>query len=150
MSIEEKITLGIAVVTGVKWVYEYTKKLTWDKNIFLLERFEKFKSKETTKAMHLILDMLFESFETHDVKKTFTQDESVLRKMFDEYFDDLNEFRLLSETGIISEKNYRLYMKYWFQILNGEKLSKKQRLRDQIKKYMNYYGFEELYEFIGK
>ena len=56
MTIEEKITLGVAVVTGVKWVYEYTKKLTWDKNKFLLERYEKFKSKESTKSMQLLLD----------------------------------------------------------------------------------------------
>ena len=167
MTIEEKITLGIAVITGVKWVYEYTKKLTWDKNKFLLERYEKFKSKESTKAMQLLLDwnkitielngesmrvddnMLWESFQTHDIKTTFTKDEASLRKLFDEYLDDLNEFRLLSETGLISEKNYRLFMKYWFDILTGKKSNKPKKVLSQIESYMKYYGYNDLFVFMN-
>jgi hypothetical protein len=167
MTIEEKITLGIAVITGVKWVYEYTKKLTWDKNKFLLERYEKFKSKESTKAMQLSLDwnkititlngesmrvddnMLWESFQTHDIKTTFTKDEASLRKLFDEYLDDLNEFRLLSETGLISEKNYRLFMKYWFDILTGKKSNKPKKVLSQIESYMKYYGYNDLFVFMN-
>jgi len=167
MTIEEKITLGIAVITGVKWVYEYTKKLTWDKNKFLLERYEKFKSKESTKAMQLLLDwnkititlngesmrvddnMLFESFQTHDIKTTFTKDEASLRKLFDEYLDDLNEFRLLSETGLISKKNYRLFMKYWFDILTGKKSNKPKKVLHQIESYMKYYGYNDLFVFMN-
>ena len=168
MTIEEKITLGIAVITGVKWVYEYTKKLTWDKNKFLLERYEKFKLKESTKAIQLLLDwnkitiilngesmkvddnMLFESFQTHDVKTSFTKDEASLRKLFDEYLDDLNEFRLLSETGLISEKNYRLFMKYWFEILTGKKSNKPKKVLSQIESYMKYYGYNDLFVFMSK
>jgi hypothetical protein len=167
MTIEEKLTLGIAVITGVKWVYEYTKKLTWDKNKFLLERYEKFKSKESTKAMQLLLDwnkititlnsesmrvddnMLWESFQTHDIKTTFTKDEASLRKLFDEYLDDLNEFRLLSETGLISEKNYRLFMKYWFDILTGKKSNKPKKVLSQIESYMKYYGYNDLFVFMN-
>jgi hypothetical protein len=168
MTIEEKITLGAAVITGVKWVYEYTKKLTWDKNKFLLERYEKFKSKESTKAMHLLLDwnkitisldgnpmkvddeMLFQSFQTHNNKTSFTKDEAALRKMFDEYFDDLNEFRLLSETGLISEKNFRLFMKYWFEILSGKKSNKSKKVLNQMESYMKYYGYNDLLVFMNK
>ena len=168
MTIEEKITLGVAVITGVKWVYEYTKKLTWDKNKFLLERYEKFKSKESTKSMQLLLDwnkititlngesmrvndeMLLESFQTHNLKTSFTKDEATLRKLFDEYFDDLNEFRLLAETGLISEKNYRLFMKYWFEILTGKKSNKPKKVLDQIEIYLKYYGYGDLFDFMNK
>lgn len=168
MTIEEKITLGIAVITGAKWVYEYTKKLTWDKNVFLLERYEKFKSKESAKAMQLLLDwnkititlngeslrvndeLLFESFQTHNVKTSFTKEEAALRKLFDEYFDDLNEFRLLAETGLISEKNYRLFMKYWFEILTGKKSNKPKKVLDQIEIYLKYYGYSDLFDFMNK
>lgn len=168
MTIEEKITLGIAVITGVKWVYEYTKKLTWDKNKFLLERYEKFKSKESTNTMQRLLDwnkikvtlnlvsikvdddMLFEALQTHDLKKSFTPEEAALRKLFDEYFDDLNEFRLLAETGLISEKNYRLFMKYWFEILTGKKSNKPKKVLDQIEIYLKYYGYSDLFDFMSK
>jgi len=168
MTIEEKITLGVAVITGVKWVYEYTKKLTWDKNVFLLERYEKFKSKESTQTMQLLLDwnkikvplnlvmvkvdddILFEALQTHNVKTSFTPEEVALRKIFDEYFDDLNEFRLLSETGLISEKNYRLFMKYWFEILTGKKSNKPKKVLSQIEIYLKYYGYGDLYVFMNK
>lgn len=168
MTIEEKITLGVAVITGVKWVYEYTKKLTWDKNVFLLERYEKFKSKESTQTMQLLLDwnkikvplnlvmvkvdddILFEALQTHNVKTSYTPEEVALRKIFDEYFDDLNEFRLLSETGLISEKNYRLFMKYWFEILTGKKSNKPKKVLSQIEIYLKYYGYGDLYVFMNK
>jgi hypothetical protein len=168
MTIEEKITLGVAVITGVKWVYEYTKKLTWDKNVFLLERYEKFKSKESTQTIQLLLDwnkikvplnlvmvkvdddILFEALQTHNVKTSYTPEEVALRKIFDEYFDDLNEFRLLSETGLISEKNYRLFMKYWFEILTGKKSNKPKKVLSQIEIYLKYYGYGDLYVFMNK
>lgn len=168
MSIEEKITIAIALITGIKWVYEYTKKLSWDRNKFLLERYEKFKSKESTKAMQLILDwnaitvelngvnirvtdeMFYESLQTHDVRQTFTVNEARLRKLYDEYFDDLNEFRLLAESGLISEKNYRLFMEYWFKIITGEKESKSPRVIKQLEHYLKFYGYSDLYTFMNK
>lgn len=168
MSIEEKITIAIALITGIKWVYEYTKKLSWDRNKFLLERYEKFKSKESTKAMQLILDwnaitvelngvnirvtdeMFYESLQTHDVRQTFTVNETRLRKLYDEYFDDLNEFRLLAESGLISEKNYRLFMEYWFKIITGEKESKSPRVIKQLEHYLKFYGYSDLYTFMNK
>ena len=168
MTIEEKITLGIALIRGMKWVYEYTKKLTWDKNVFLLEKYEKFKSKDSTKKMHLLLDwnaitvelngenvrvddgMLIEALQTHDVRDVFTFHEVALRKIFDEYFDELNEFRLLAETGLISEKNYRLFMKYWFEIITGKKHNKPNELIEQLEHYLVFYGYSELYNFMNK
>ena len=168
MNIEEKITIAIALITGIKWVYEYTKKLTWDRNKFLLERYEKFKSKESTKAMQLILDwnaitvelngvnirvtdeMFYESLQTHDVRQTFTVNEARLRKLYDEYFDDLNEFRLLAESGLISEKNYRLFMEYWFKIITGEKESKSPSVIKQLEHYLKFYGYSDLYTFMNK
>lgn len=168
MNIEEKITIGIALITGIKWVYEYTKKLTWDKNKFLLEKYEKFKLKQSTKAMQLILDwnaisveldgvnirvtdeMFYESLQTHDVRQTFTVNETRLRKLYDEYFDELNEFRLLAEAGLISEKNYRLFMQYWFEIITGEKESKSPKVIAQLEHYLKFYGYSDLYDFMNK
>ena len=168
MTIEEKITFGIALITGIKWVYEYTKKLTWDKNKFLLEKYDKFKSKESTKTMQLILDwnaivvplsgvnirvtdeMFYESLQTHDVRQTFTINEVRLRKLYDEYFDELNEFRLLSEAGLISEKNYRFFMKYWFEIITGKNKSKSDEIIKQLEHYLKFYGYSDLYDFMNK
>ncbi len=95
-------------------------------------------------------DILFEALQTHNVKTSYTPEEVALRKIFDEYFDDLNEFRLLSETGLISEKNYRLFMKYWFEILTGKKSNKPKKVLSQIEIYLKYYGYGDLYVFMNK
>ena len=133
-----------------------------------MEKYEEFKNKNSTKAMHLSLDynritinweddqismdddLFFDSLDLHTERNVFTITEISLRRMFDEYFDNLNEFRLLVETGLISEKNFRTYMSYWFDIIIGKKNSKSEKLVEKIKKYMYFYGFEELYEFIKK
>jgi hypothetical protein len=73
-----------------------------------------------------------------------------LRNSFDEYFDKLTEFIILAESGMISEKNLRIFLNYWFNILNGNKKSKSSKIVSQFKNYMLFYGYEKLYNFINK
>ena len=167
MNIELKITIITAVITGIKWVYEYTKQLTWEKNRFLLDRLDLFKNKENTKKMQLLLDwndinieigekrqrvddeILLGAFITHNKKSSFTTLEFELRSIFDEYFDDLNEFIVLCETGLIDKENLKIYMKYWFDILTHKKNSKSLILINKIHEYLDYYGYKDLYNFLN-
>jgi hypothetical protein len=163
-------TQSAAIVGGMyaafKWVYEYSQKLKWEKNKFLLERFEVFNAKESVKKMHKFLDwnssytefgdkrylvddvIMFNALETHKNKKTYTALEFMLREVFDEYFDSLNELVLLAKAGMIDEKNLRLFLKYWLQIMNGTKKSKKQEFLMQLEEYISFYGYDNVHEFI--
>ena len=53
-----EITIGIlsAIAAVFKWIYEYTNKLRWEKNKFLLDQIEKFQSLESTQLMEKLLD----------------------------------------------------------------------------------------------
>lgn len=157
-----------AIITSIKWVYEYSNKLKWEKNKFLLDRLEIFLNDKNTKNIHLILDwnkikvndgqetylmdddILFEAIQTHDIKHKFDKTEIFLRNSFDEYFDKLTEFIILAESGMISKKNLRVFLNYWFSILNGNKKSKSSKIINQFKKYMAFYGYDKLYSFINE
>jgi hypothetical protein len=157
-----------AILTGAKWVYEYSNKLKWEKNKFLLDRLEIFFNDNNTKNIHLMLDwnkikiksdgveykinddIIFEALQTHDVKHTFDTTEIYIRGAFDEYFDKLNEFIILYDAGMISEKSLRSFLRYWIDILKGKKKSKSKTLINQFSKYLDFYGYRELNSFIKK
>jgi hypothetical protein len=151
----------------MKWVYEYSQKIAWERNRFMLDRIEVFRQKESTKVMQTLLDwnrakididgtptvidddILYGAFFTHDKKSDrYTALEFKLRKTFDEYFDDLSEFVRLIDAGLIDEKNLRLFLRYWINILNGKSNRKSKVMQEQIHRYLLHYGYDELYSFL--
>jgi len=156
-----------AIITSIKWVYEYSNKLKWEKNKFLLERLKLFFQDKNTKNVQLILDwnkikinyneeiilvdddILYEALQTHDVKHKFNSTEIFLRNSFDEYFDKLTEFVILAESGMISKKKLRTFLKYRIYILSSKKNSKNNKMINQFKVYMTFYGYEKLFSFIN-
>jgi hypothetical protein len=166
--LKENFLYITAIITSAKWVYEYTNKLKWDKNKFLLDRLESFFKDKNTQNIELVLDwnkikiewegteykinddILFEALQTHDVKHSFDNTELYLRGAFDDYFDKLTEFIILAESGMISKNNLRKFLQYWINILNGKKKSKSKKLVDQFSKYLEFYGYDKLKKFIEK
>lgn len=156
------------IITAAKWIYEYSAKLRWEKSRFMLERIESLLQRESTQQVHFMLDwnsieldfdgrkvrvddqMLFEALQTHDIKDFFTRDEIKIRELFDEYFDGLTEFLILDECGLVDKKDMNKFMKYWLDILSGERSSKSEKLNGRISEYMLFYGFGKLHGFIRK
>lgn len=167
MDVEILITLAGGVGTSAKWVYEYTKKLKWEKNKFLLEQLELFHSVESTKIMETLLDwngtkvtikgkevfvddeILLNSLYTHDVKHSFTKLEFELRDVFDEYFDNLSKLIFMSKSGLIDKKNLIMFLEYWLKILSGRMNNKSREMVEQITKYLDFYEFTALRDFIS-
>jgi hypothetical protein len=165
MTFEEKMTLWAGIAAAAKWVYEYTKRLSWDRNRFLLERIEKFRSMDSTAKVQTMLDwngarveingkrvwvdyvILMGALQTHDVKHDFSAVEVSIRGLFDEYLDGLSELVAMSRSGLVDKGNLRLFMRYWIDILAGRR-GKKTALSNQFKRYMLFYGYEELHDFV--
>jgi hypothetical protein len=166
MNIELILSITGALAAAFKWIYEYSRKLKWEMNVFLLEQIEKFRGLESTKAMEKMLDwnaiyislqderilvndlMLIGAFKTHDIKHTFTGDEAKLRNVFDEYFDNLTKFIFMAQAGLVDKKNLVLFLEYWFKILSGISKSKSHEVLNEMWKYMNFYGYVDLIQFI--
>lgn len=166
--LKENFVYITALIAALKWIYEYSQKLRWEKSKFLLERMGEFNEIESTQICQTALDwnafeidlngvkhtitdnVLFEALQTHDKKHSFTKLEMHLRGMFDEYFDGLTEFLILSRCGLINEKDFREFMSYWVGILNGSRKSKNNLLVSQFMQYMDFYGFDKLSKFVYK
>jgi len=160
------VTIGGGLAASFKWIYEYSEKIKWDKNKFLLEQIEKFQSLETTQLAQKCLDWnsasityegviikfndetLIDALETHNIKHSFSKEEVKLRKIFDEYFDGLTKLVILSKSKLISKENLILFLEYWFDILSGYANNKKRELVEQIHNYLTFYGYTNLLNFI--
>lgn len=170
MSISQWIETNFVLIAGVaaslKWVWEYSESRKFEKNKFLLERIERFNNLESTIQVQKLLDwnsinivinsevikvdddMIIESLVTQESKMSFDSKEVYIREIFDDYFTGLTELIILSKTGLVDSKNLKKFLKYWTQILNGEKRNKPKELISTIEKYLNFYGYVEIIEFI--
>lgn len=165
-NLEIVVTIIGALVAIFKWVFEYTKQKKWEKNKFLLDKLEHFFELETTKVMHNLLDWngikikildsdmyiddnyLFHAFETHDTKHQYTKEEKRLREIFDEYFDNLTKLIFMTKNGLIDKKGFNMFMAYWLNILSGRSNNKSYELKTQIHKYLGFYGFDILKDYL--
>ncbi len=100
--------------------------------------------------VHIDDEILAGALQTHDKKNKYSSLEFDLRSVFDAYFDDLSELILLKKTGLVREKELLLYIRYWIDIMNGNKKSKKTELVDLLKNYLIFYGYQELHDFVYK
>ena len=166
MNLELLLSIVGGLVASFKWIYEYSELRKWNKNKFLLEEVDKFMALESTKCIHIILDwnaasivyegekikfndkIIMDALQTHNIKHSFKPDEVIIRKLFDEYFDNLTKFVILSKSKLITEDNLILFLEYWFDILSGDSHSKDRELIEQIHTYLDFYGYQHLFEFL--
>jgi hypothetical protein len=175
MNIFDKNTLAfIGLIAAVfKWLYETQKQRKWETNKYLFERYKEFEEKTSTEHVHRILDynrvtsikleiedkkfsgdlddyLVMTSLRTHNQNGKFSELEYLIRCTFDDYFDNLTELILLSKCGLIDEKNLRLLLSYYINILNGNSRRKDPEYIEQIKNYLKFYNYSLVLEFINK
>jgi hypothetical protein len=164
--VESDFVLIAGLVTSLKWVWEYSQSRKFEKNKFLLERIEKFNNLESTEKVQKILDwnsikieindlsikvddsIIVESLKTHDQKASFDSTEVYLRQIFDDYFTGITELIILSNTGLVDKRNLKKFLKYWVDILNGNKRNKPESFVKTIENYLKFYGYTEVSEFL--
>lgn len=164
--IEDNFVLIAGLAAAFKWIYEYSQQRKFEKNKFLLERIEKFYESEDIKIVQKLLDwngtkiqygnkeyiiddtILTGALETHNNKSSFNQTEVLIRKLFDNYFDELNELVILYDCGLVDGDNLKKFLRYWIDILNGEKKNKPKSLISAIDKYLEFYGYQDVKDFI--
>ena len=162
----DNFVLIAGLATTLRWVWEYSQNRKFEKNKFLLERIEKFNSLPSTQKMQKLLDwnsikididgvptkiddaILIEALKTHDQKSSFDSTEVYLREIFDDYLTGLTELIILSKTGLVDKGNLKRFLQYWINILNGTKQNKPQSLVETFERFIDYYGYSKVSEFI--
>ena len=164
--IEDNFVLVTGVAASIKWIWEYSESRKFEKNKFLLERIERFNDQPSVQTVQRLLDwnkisidvngeakviddaFLIGSLLTHDVKDQFTLTEVYIRQIFDDYFTGISELTILAKTGLVDSTNLKKFMRYWIEILNGTKLNKPREFSETIKRYLAFYGYSDVLEFI--
>jgi len=98
-------------------------------------------------------DVLFSSLIIDTLNGDFSDIETKIRDVFDEYFDQLSLFNRYAKANLISYREIKPYLDYQASIIaDTSNPRKRNELRYRIWDYINYYGFadvKELYREIG-
>lgn len=158
----------LGTFTAIKGVFEYSQKRRFEKNLFLHEQMNKFFEIEEVQVVHRILDwnstkisyqgkdyyfddtILLSGIQTHDKKNRFDEREVIIRKIFDKYFDELNHLVILKDCNLIDESNLRKFLKYWIEIIRGDKKNKSSEIIKSLHNYLEFYDYIEVKKFILK
>lgn len=159
-NIEVILTICFSVIGAAKWIYEYTKKLKWERTKFLSEKMDEFLSDSEIKKVLVMLDwnsanieldgkyiryddnLLMSALTTHNVKSSFSVEEKYIRTLFDNFLDKLMRFQIWIDTGLIDEKDTIRFLGYYLDIMSGKRKSKSKEFVSHLKNYMNFYGYD--------
>jgi len=159
-------TVIISLVVFIKGVYEYAKAQKWKKAEFVSKEIKEFFSDFDIKRALVLLDwnctdlelktneikgrtslyfdddLIFSALQTHKEKMSFTDEEVVIKAIFDSLFDRLTMFDNYIETGLIKAKDIKPYLIYYIKILADTQNDRKSsELRNQIWEYIDEYGY---------
>ena len=149
----------LGIITLSKAIWEYKVGQNWKKSEFLAKEMKIFFDDQRIKLVLRMLDYnkskvklesgetvindvdLINALQPHNLKSHFTITEMELRDLFDYFFDKLSTFNIYIESGLISDAELYLYIKYYLEILSTNK-SKPEPLRNCFQKYIEYYQFD--------
>lgn len=157
----------VIVLTFIKITFEYIKGLKWKKSEFLSKEIKEFFNDKNVKNVCSLLDwnarkieiegevvlitdeILFNALQTHNNKSKFTETESKLRDMFDQFFDKLSYFNIHINNGLVSQKEVLSYLSYYLNIIT-EPGRKPKKLVNVFSDYIKYYGFTNVEDLVDK
>ncbi len=176
--IELVLKIGAFVITVllfIKGIYEYTKAQKWKKAEFVSKEIKEFNSDFDMKRAMILLDwtanelelkvnelgaknklsftdeLIVSSLQTHKERDRFSEEEVVIKCVFDAFFDRLILFDHYLEAGLIQAKDIKPYLNYWIAILADPQNNRKSKeVRTQIWEYMDEYGYGRLRLFCAK
>ena len=165
----------ISLILLVKGIYEYSKAQKWKKAEFISKEIKDFLSDLDIKRALIMLDwnsneldlktneipgksklyfddnLIISALQTHLQSPVFSDEEAVIKGIFDIFLDRLTMFDIYIETGLIRTKDIKPYLIYWIQIIADKQNNRKSTdVKDQIWKYIDEYGYERIRLFCNR
>lgn len=165
---------AISIFTLLKGIYEYSKAQKWKKAEFVAKEIKDFNADfdimraltlldwkfseiplreneiENKKMLHFEEELLINALKIppSGLILEFTNEEALIRKIFDVLFDRLLMYEHYIKTGLIKIDDIKLYLEYWISILaNSENSMKSLTFKIQLYDYLKQYGYSELFTF---
>lgn len=159
----------------IKGIYEYTKAQKWEKAEFTSKEIKEFYNDFEIKRALILLDwnsneldlkkneiegknkfpftdeLIVSALKTHRDSPAFSDEEVIIKGIFDYLLDRLTMFDNYIETGLISVNDIKPYLIYWIKILADKQNDRKStEVRSQIWKYIDEYGYDRIRSFCIK
>ncbi len=176
--LELTLKVGAFIVSFLlllKGVYEYAKAQKWKKAEFVSKEIKEFFNDFNIKRALILLDwnvndlalaegeiknknsiqftdkLILSAMTTHRQSPTFAEEEVLVKNLFDALFDRLIMFHNYIKSGLIETKDIKPYIDYYISILADDNNDRKpEDVRNQIWKYIDEYGYDDLREFCRK
>ena len=159
-------TLGIGTLGLYKALIEYARAQKWKKAEFLAKEVKEFFADENVKRALIMLDWniidinlfngeiegkskfpfvddMLESALKHHNEALFSEEETVIRKTFDDFLFKLGMFQNYIDSKLISKKDIEPYLIYWIDLICNLTLERKEgKCLKQLWKFINYYDYK--------
>jgi len=173
IDLELGIKIGAFIISlffFIKGICEYAKAQKWKRVEFVSKEIKDFQNDFDIKRAMILLDydsnelelntneiegknkicfkennLIMSALQSDKNIPVFSDEEKVIRRIFDRLFDRLTMFDNYIETGLIKVKDIKPYLTYWIEILADIQNSRKPSgVRDQIWKYIDEYRFYKI------
>lgn len=156
----------------IKGICEYKKAQQWKKLEFVSKEMKDFFNDFNTKRALILLDwnsntlqtlknevenkeefyfdddIILKALKTHKEINAFTDEEVVIKKLFDDLFDKISTFESYIQTGLINTEDVLPYLNYYINILANPKNERKSKeVRDKIWAYVAEYEYVNVRNF---
>ena len=162
------VTLAFAAAGGTFALWRWTVDQKWRRvqyaQTLVKEFFEKKNVIKACEVIDTVGDVQFEdesnpkkrhtldittkflvgSFTTFDQKEENTDDEILIRDVFDDLFGGLSVFQSHIETGLIKLRDISPYLEYWIKELSGNGHVQDEAVAHQIRGYLAFFGYERV------
>lgn len=174
MTIETALKIGgfaTTVILAVKAIDEYRRTQKWKKAEFVSKEVKEFLIDFNIKRALLLLDwnsndlpiakeeiigkdkiyftddLITSALKTHLAVSGFTDEEVIIKSIFDVFFDRLSMFYKYIETGLINANDIKPYIIYWVKIFADNSSERKPAaLKLQLWEYLEVYQYNDVKE----
>ena len=163
---KELLALLLAAVGGVFALWRWMVDQRWRRVPYAQSRIKEFREKKNTIKAFEILDLVDEELEfeplnnsgnaekiaitdeflvgalsTFDQKEVNDDKEVIVRRIFDEFFEDLGNFQSDIDAKLIKAEDIKPYLEYWMGELTGRGLIYNAKFAKQVARYLAFFKY---------
>lgn len=164
-------TIGgiLAIAVFAFGVYQFSRAERWKRNEFIAKSAKEMHDDPACHRAMMMLDwagrkinlgtkeqplwcdykysLLISALRTKDL--SFTEHESAIRDIFDQFFYVVSHFERAIQNGLVSQRSVYPYFAYWIEVLRGERHMPEEVVA-QISDYIDVYGYVDVRKFLAR
>jgi hypothetical protein len=128
-------------------IKEFLEKESTEKAFEILDTDDPvdFDDGDETITIEMTDEFLIGALSTFDQKEDNTDEESIVRNIFDEFFNDLSIFQSYIEAKLVHLSDISPYLEYWMRALTGREKIRGMEFAQQAAKFLTYFGYKRVF-----